>query len=244
VREHEAGGSDILTVERQMPSTIRFYFDYVSPNAYLAWTQLPALANRYGATIEPVPVLFAGLLEATGQLGPAEVPAKIRWMHRNNLRKAARLGIAINPPVHHPFNPLLALRVSSLPLETARRAALIGALFEAVWVRGLHVSEASVVEQVADELALPGASLVADAQSSSCKSALRDATSAAIARGVFGVPTMEVGDELFWGFDDFAQLEGFLAGSDPLDPSEWERWSGPARPSAVRARSGRKPEPS
>jgi 2-hydroxychromene-2-carboxylate isomerase len=43
---------------------VRFYFDYVSPNAYLAWTQLPALAERHGAVIEPVPVLFAGLLEA------------------------------------------------------------------------------------------------------------------------------------------------------------------------------------
>jgi hypothetical protein len=55
---------------------------------------------------------------------------------------------------------------------------------------------------------------------------------------------MTVGDELFWGFDDFPQLESFLAGSDSLDPSEWDRWSGPARPSAVRKRSGRKPEPS
>jgi len=88
---------------------VRFYFDFVSPNAYLAWTQLPALAAQYGTAIEPVPVLFAGLLEAHGQLGPAEMPAKTRWMVRNNLRKAARLGVALNPPAFHPFNPLLAL---------------------------------------------------------------------------------------------------------------------------------------
>ncbi len=131
-------------------TTIRFSFDYVSPNAYLAWTQLPALAARHGATIEPVPVLFAGLLAAHGQLGPAEIPAKIRWMAKNNLRKAARLGVALNPPAFHPFNPLTALRVSSLPLEPAARDALVGALFEAVWVRRLHVAEPDVVAGLSD----------------------------------------------------------------------------------------------
>src|SRR5689334_8520566 len=116
--------------------TVRFHFDVVSPNAYLAWTQLPALAARYGAVIEPVPVLFAGLLEAYGQLGPAEMPAKTRWMVRNNLRKAARLGVALAPPAFHPFNPLLALRVCSLPFAPEPLADLVGALFRAVWMDG------------------------------------------------------------------------------------------------------------
>jgi 2-hydroxychromene-2-carboxylate isomerase len=187
-----------------MSSTIRFYFDYVSPNAYLAWTQLPTIAEKYAFTVEPVPVLFAGPLEAHGQLGPAEVPAKLRWMSKNNLRKAALRRVVMNPPAFHPINSVLALRVSSLPLETADRWALIDALFQAVWVRGLHVSEAAVVEK--------------------------------IARGVFGVPTMEVGNELFWGYDDFPHFELFLAGKDPLDPTEWQKWSALPRPSAVRAR--------
>ena len=128
-----------------MPGAIRFYFDFVSPNAYLAWTQLPSLAARFEHAIEPVPVLFAALLEAHGQLGPAEIAPKIRWMTRNNLRKAALLGVELNPPAFHPFNPLLALRVSSLPLETSQRWVMVDALFRAVWVRGLHVSEAGVV---------------------------------------------------------------------------------------------------
>jgi 2-hydroxychromene-2-carboxylate isomerase len=217
------------------PATIRFYFDYVSPNAYLASTQLPKVAERHGFAIEPVPVLFAGLLEAHGQLGPAEVPAKIRWMSRNNLRKAALLRVALNPPAFHPFNPLLALRVSSLPREARQRSALIGALFDAVWVRGLHVSDAAVVEQLADEVGLEGAALVAEAERAECKARLREQTDDAIARGVFGVPTMQVGQELFWGYDDFPQLELFLAGKDPLDATAWKRWSA-VRPSAVRGR--------
>src|SRR5216683_183732 len=103
------------------PPTIHFYFDYISSNAYLAWNQLPRLADKYGFAINPVPVLFAGLLEAHGQLGPAEVPPKSLWMSKNNLRKAALLGVSLNPPAFHPFNPLLALRVSSPPLATTDR---------------------------------------------------------------------------------------------------------------------------
>ena len=218
------------------PSAIRFYFDYISPNAYLAWTQLPAIANECGYALEPVPVLFAALLEAYGQLGPAEVPPKIRWMHRNNLRKAALLHVPLNPPAFHPFNPLLALRVSSLPLEMAERCRLIGALFQAVWVRGLHVSEAPVVEQLADEIGLQGAALLASAQRAECKTQLRAQTDDAIARGVFGVPTMEVSGELFWGYDDFPHLKLFLQGRDPLDEAEWQKWSAAPPPSAVRRR--------
>jgi 2-hydroxychromene-2-carboxylate isomerase len=219
--------------------TLRFYFDYVSPNAYLAWTQIHALAERHGVAVEPVAVLFAGLLEAHGQLGPAEVPAKIAWMSKNNLRKAARLGVKLSPPAFHPFNPLLALRASSLPLDASARRALVDALFRAVWVRALHVSDPAVVEQIAAEIGLDGAALVADAARPEAKERVRTRTDDAIARGVFGVPTMEVADELFWGYDDFPQLELFLAGNDPLDADEWSRWAIAPRASAVRPRRRR-----
>ena len=213
---------------------IRFYFDYISTNAYLAWIELPKLAEKHGFTIEPVPVLFAGLLNAHGQMGPAEIPAKALWMGKNNLRKATLLGIPLNPPTFHPFNPLLALRVSSLPLETTTRTALISALFDAVWVRGLHVSEPNVVERIGDEIGQSGRALLAAAQRPECKSALRQQTDDAIARGVFGVPSMEVGGEVFWGYDDFPYLELHLAGKDALMARDWQKWMGPSRPSAVR----------
>jgi 2-hydroxychromene-2-carboxylate isomerase len=94
-------------------AVIRFYFDYISPNAYLAWTQLPALAARNGCVIEPVPVLFAGLLEAHRQLGPAEVLPKMRWMWKNF---AGGRDCALNAPAFHRSIPF-ALRVSSLELR-------------------------------------------------------------------------------------------------------------------------------
>jgi 2-hydroxychromene-2-carboxylate isomerase len=218
------------------PRTIRFLFDYISSNAYLAWAELPKLAARHGWSVEPVPVLFAGLLEAHGQLGPAEVRPKAYWMFKNNLRKAALLGLPLRPPRFHPFNPLLPLRISSLPLPAAQRGALVTALFEAVWARELHVSEPAVVAALADELGLPGQELVEQAQAPEAKARLRRQTAEAIAAGVFGVPTFLAGDELFWGYDDLPWLERFLAGRDPLDASETARWVRPVPASAVRRR--------
>src|SRR5262249_55930777 len=143
---------------------IRFYFDFISPNAYIAWTQLPALAAKHGYGVEEVPVLYAGLLEAQGGIGPAEVPLRGVWMFKNCVRKAALLGLPFVPPAFHPFNPLLALRIASLPLDDGPRRALRDALFRAVWARGLHVSEPEVLRRVADEVGLPGASLVERAE--------------------------------------------------------------------------------
>src|ERR1051325_673369 len=220
-----------------MPSpTIRFYFDYESPNAYLAWTQLPKLARRYAFTIDPAPILYAALLDAHGQLGPGESPAKGRWMNKNLARKAVLLGVPLNPPAFLPFNPLLALRTTLLLSDSPERDVLIDALFQAVWVRGLHVSETAVVEGVANEIGLPGGTLVAKAQMPEVKNQLRLRTDEAISRGVFGVPSMEVGDELFWGYDDFPYLELFLAGNDPIDATEFARRGRPVRPSSVRRR--------
>jgi 2-hydroxychromene-2-carboxylate isomerase len=214
---------------------LRFYFDYISTNAYLAWLQMPTLARRYSLVIEPVPVLFAGLLEAHGTTGPAETPAKALWMFKNNLRKAALLGVPLEAPAFHPFNPLLALRVSTLALDTDESDDLITALFEAVWARKQHVSEPAVVEAVANQAGLDGADLVARASTPEAKALLRQHTDEAVALGVFGVPTMEIGGEIFWGYDDLPYLELFLAGEDPLPRSSWAKPDSEApRPSAMR----------
>lgn len=96
------------------------------------------------------------------------------------------------------------------------------------------MSEAPVVERVVNEIGLPGSVLVEQGQSPEIKALLRQRTDSAISRGVFGVPSMEVGDELFWGYDDFAYLDLFLAGNDPLDPLERQSWRIGSRPSSVR----------
>ena len=202
-------------------ATIDLYFDFISHNAYLAWAKLPALAAAHGHTVRPVPVLFAGLLQHHGQLGPAEIPAKSRWMLRNVARKAAHHGIPFAPPASHPFVPLLALRAA---IASGADHVVVGALFEATWASGRDVSDADTVRAVLDEAGVDGAALVARTQDPEVKAALRENTEQAIARGVFGVPTMCVGDALFYGFDDLPWLEAFLAGEDPIEGMDWSGW--------------------
>lgn len=188
---------------------IRFYFDFISPYAYLAWTQLPAL----GVTVEPVPVLFAGLLDAHGTKGPAEVPARRANLIRDVARKAQRLGVPIDVPFAHPFNPLLALRVASLPGIDQTR--VIDTLYRAAWVERRDITDPAVVS------ALVGESLVARA--ADAKPALRAQTDEALARGVFGVPTLAIADELFWGTDALPDLARYLEGARVS--AEWlARW--------------------
>ena len=196
--------------------TIAFHLDYISPYAYLAWTQIHALAERHGATVRPVPVLFAALLDHHGQKGPAEIPAKRRYVFKEILRRAALLGVPLGPPPTHPFNPLLALR-ATVAADGDRR--LIDALFAGTWgdadLKG--VDDAERVAEMANRAGLDGADIVARAQEDDVKAALREQTERAIAAGVFGVPGMLVGEELFWGLDSFDLLERHLAGEDPLD---------------------------
>ena len=217
--------------------TLRFYFDYISSNAYLVWAELPRLEREYGLRIEPIPTLFAGLLDAHGQLGPAEMPAKLRWMWRNNLRKAALLEVPLKPPAYHPFKPLASLRATGAPSAAPHRLELIDALFRAVWAEQRHVSELDAVVEIAGECGLDGEVIRREAESEAAKTRLRRDTDDAIAAGVFGVPSMIVEDELFWGFDDLPYLERFLAGQDTLTPDAAARWERAPRASAARRRT-------
>ncbi len=212
---------------------MEFYFDYISPNAYLAWRRIGPLAAEHGRRIEPIPVLFAALLDATGAIGPAENPPLMRWMAKDVLRKCRLYGIPVKAPAFHPFNPLLALRLTALELEPARRARLIDRLFAEAWARGGDVSDPDVAAAILEEIGLDNRAALAEARSSAVKERIREYTAAAIAKGVFGVPTMIVDGELFWGFDDFRFLERYLQGVDDYDAGELAAWNA-VRPSAAR----------
>lgn len=195
---------------------IDFYFDFISHNAYLAWHRLPGIATAAGYTVRCVPVLFAGFLKAYGQLGPAEVAPKLAWMNRNNLRKAALLGIPFNAPKQHPFHPLFTLRLASQPMSEDDRARVTGTLLKAVWADAIDPNDRIAVAARLSDAGLDGDALVAGADSPEAKAQLQANGEEALARGVFGVPTMVVGDELFWGYDDLDYLALVLNGDDPL----------------------------
>ena len=203
---------------------ITFYFDFISHNAYLAWCRLPEIAERYQCTVEPVAVLFAGFLKRYGQLGPAEIEPKMEWMNRNNLRKAELMGVPFNAPVVHPFNPLLLLRATHAQMPREERLRLMEALLRGIWVDRLDPREAAVCVAYLDQAGFDGDALIDYADSRAAKDAVREATDTAIARGVFGVPTCIVDDEVFWGYDDLFYLERFLDGTGHIEPSELEPW--------------------
>jgi 2-hydroxychromene-2-carboxylate isomerase len=209
---------------------IRFCFDYLSPYAYLAWTQVHRVAARHGREVEPVPVLFAALLGAAGTKGPAEVPAKRVYVFKDCLRTAHRLGVPLVPPPTHPFHPLLALRASSVDMDAAARRRLVDALFAAAWgggASGVHgVEDPASVAAIASAVGLDGAALVAAAGTTEVKERVRVQTEAAIAAGAFGVPAMFVDGELFWGLDSFDNLEQKLRGETPPAFAEMGRWAG------------------
>lgn len=206
------------------PRSLLFHFDFLSPYAYLAWRGIHALAERHGARVEPVPVLLAAILSAHGHKGPAEIPPKRIYVIKNVARVAHSLGISIRIPPAHPFNPLLALRIASLPLADAERRALIDILFRAVWDGGPGVAEPETVSALLSGAGYDGPGIVAAAQSDMAKQALRRSTDEGLARGLFGVPTILVENELFWGVDSFPHLEAFLRGEDPVPADLVERW--------------------
>ncbi|HWP65190.1 MAG TPA: 2-hydroxychromene-2-carboxylate isomerase [Candidatus Limnocylindria bacterium] len=203
---------------------VRFYFDFLSPYAYLAWTQVHTLAERYGREVEAVPILFAALLGAHGTKGPAEIPAKRVYVWKDVLRTARVLGVPLSTPPAHPFNPLLALRVASADLTRGERRRLVDALYAATWGGGPGVTDPEVVARIASDAGFDGPALVRAAGTPALKARLKAQTDEALAHGAFGVPSLLVDGELFWGFDSFGHVERRLAGKDPLGDTDILRW--------------------
>ncbi|MBB6519990.1 2-hydroxychromene-2-carboxylate isomerase [Pseudoteredinibacter isoporae] len=201
-----------------------FYFDYISPYAYIGWQKLSELKDKTGLSIEPVPVLFAGLLRAYGQIGPAEHPAKQKWMQRNIARKCEEMGITIKAPRFHPFNPLLGLRIAAEENDIQQRHAIIDALMNAVWQEQKHISEEADVFEALEKAGLDANALIKQGLGKSASEQLKKNTNEAIEKGVFGVPTIIVGNDLFFGQDDYRYLELLLENKDPSKSEQAQEW--------------------
>lgn len=195
-------------------TTVRCFADPVSPYAWLALRDLGRI-EAAGLRIVIVPVLFAGLLNAHGNIGPAEVDAKRRYLFRDVMREAARRGLPFAGPPGHPFNPLTALRMCTALADDAARGTLLIAFTCATWERGENLMDEAALARIADEAGLDGTALLAAARTPTVKQALADATAQAVVDGVFGVPTFRVdGDsELFWGADRLDALLWRLQGN-------------------------------
>lgn len=169
-----------------------WYFDVVSPFAYLQWQRL----RRLGLEVSPRPIVFAGLLDRLGQKGPAEIAGKREFTYRHVLWRAAREGIPMRLPPAHPFNPMPALRLCVAAGSTTQA---VDTVMRHVWAEGRAVDDAQEQEALARALGLPSAqAALADPE---VKARLRRSFDEAVRAGVFGVPTLAWRGELFWGDD-------------------------------------------
>jgi 2-hydroxychromene-2-carboxylate isomerase len=206
---------------------IEIFFDFVSPYAYLGCSKIEALGAKLGHVVEPKPVLFAAILNARGTKGPAEVPARRAYVVKDVLRAAARAGVPVDLPPAHPFNPLPALRAAAIDVDGAQRWAIIHALFAATWRNGKGVDGPEHVAAALRAAGLDADSILAMSNTPETKERLRRNTDDALARGAFGVPTMFIEGEMFFGFDSFPAIETFVRGDDPAAKRRdlVERWA-------------------
>ena len=196
-------------------AVIDFIFDFGSPNGYLSWKVLPQIAAKHGAQINLVPCLLGGIFKAANNRSPmeafGEVKGKLAYEGLETQRFVQKHGLtAYRANPHFPVNTLLIMR----GLIAARRMGVgdryLETVLSAMWEKGLKMDDPEVVKATLDEAGLDGAGLLAATQDPEVKAELVANTEAAVARGVFGIPTFFVGKEMFFGKDRLAQVEEAL----------------------------------
>ena len=198
--------------------TIDWYFDFISPYAYMQWMQFDRIPGDVSVNLKPV--LLAGLLNHWGTLGPAEVAPKRRFTYRHTLWLAQHRGIEFRMPPQHPFNPLPALRLA-VALEA--RPEVVDAIFRHLWRDGRSLDDRENWEALGQRFGVE--SMGALLSRAEVKERLRANTETAIADGVFGVPTFVASAEIFWGFDATDMLLEFLADPGLFEDEEMRRVS-------------------
>lgn len=199
---------------------LQFFFDVVSPYAWLGWHELSStrarLEREAQVAVEPMPVLFGVLLDARGGVGPAEIPEKRAYTFRDVQRCAQLAGLRLVGPPRHPFNPLKALRLCTAVNDREARFVLAGRLLDAAWCEGRDLERDDTLRDMLAASGL-GPELLEAIATPAVKNALRTQTDRALELGLFGVPSFVVGTELFWGHDRLPHVEAFLRGELALD---------------------------
>jgi 2-hydroxychromene-2-carboxylate isomerase len=206
---------------------LSFWFDPISPYAHLAFEHLPKALEGHSVVVDYKPVLFGALLKHHDHKGPAEIEPKRAWTFRQVAWQAHTLGIRLDVPAQHPFNPLLLLR---LLLTAAGPTGLpnrhqVETVFRHVWHGGGDPLDGPRV--LALQAALGGGAAGLSLPSpEAVKARLKSLTDEALEKGIFGVPTLEWRGRLFWGLDALPMLRSALGG----DPWFDQAWDHAARP--------------
>ncbi len=194
-----------------MTKTVDFYYDFISPASYFACMRLPALCERMGATLNYKPMLLGGVFKAIGNTAPVTLPAKWEWIKKDFERHACYYGISYQLNPHFIFSTVSAMRGAFWALSNGRIEAYNQAMFTAAWARGKDLSSKAVLHGVLSEAGFDVDEVLAAMAGPKNKTALLDATAAAVERGVFGAPTMIVDGDLIFGQDRLEWVERALA---------------------------------
>jgi 2-hydroxychromene-2-carboxylate isomerase len=190
---------------------VAFYYDYGSPTCYLAWTQLPALCAKHGATLKRKPILLGGVFKAAGNTTPVSIPAKGKWMFEDIERHASFYGVPFSKNPHFIFNSLAAMRGAIWAAKAGVIDTYDKAMFEAAWVTDRNIGDANELKAIVVDAGLDGESFVAGIQDEDVKKALIEETNRAVEVGAFGAPTFVVAGDLHFGQDRLPWIERAIA---------------------------------
>ncbi len=207
-----------------MMKALDFWFDPISPYAWLAFERLPQAFAELSYSVAYRPIVFGALLKHHAHKGPAEIEPKRAWTFRQVHWLAHRAGIAIETPQRHPFNSLALLRLAwaAAPADATPSRYVCETILRHVWIGGADAEEPARLSALREELA-PRLEPAGD----EAKLRLRQATDAAIARGLFGVPTIGIDDKLFWGFDALDMAAAYARNDPWFDEPHWQREGAP-----------------
>jgi 2-hydroxychromene-2-carboxylate isomerase len=193
--------------------TFEFWFDFGSPAAYLAFTQIASIEAVTGAKAIYRPMLLGGVFQATGNHSPATIRAKGKYIFNDFNRYAKRYGVPFNNNPHFPINTLLLMRGAAGMLEQQPEQflAYCSAVFQAIWIDALNMNDPATVGAALHKAGFDPQKLMVLANDQTTKDALKATTTEAVSRGVFGAPTFFVDDQMFWGQDRLDFVKEALA---------------------------------
>ena len=201
---------------------IHFYFDFISPYAWLAFQALPKALEGISHRVHYHPVVFGAMLKHHGQLGPAEMPGKREWTYRQVMWLAKQQGTDLQMPASHPFNSLALLRLAVAATDNGEpNRYVVESIFKHVWCTGLEAADAERFAALQLHLLSQAHLTLKDPQSVEVKQMLQQQTQQAIDLGLFGVPSMVVNGQIFWGQDALPMLRAYLQGDAWFESADW-----------------------
>lgn len=193
-----------------MSKTVEFYYDYSSPNVYIAYTQLPHIAARTGAEIIWKPALLGGIFNEIGNRPPNVIPSLARWMWQDLMRFAAYYDVPIKLNSQFPMRSVTQMRGTLVAIREGVRPQYDDIMFRAHWVDDVDLNNPEEFARVLTEGGLDAAVILQGTQDTAIKQELIARTAEAVERGLFGMPTFFVGDEMHFGKDRLEWVERAL----------------------------------